>query len=62
MPDNRTHSTEPEVKRLPGPLMCTYCACEKRTRLATHTVDGTSVCRAHLAEAINWARGKRAGR
>lgn len=56
-------STEPNVVELPAPpLMCTYCMTEHRGRLATHTVDGTSVCRGHLAEAINWARGKRAGR
>ena len=70
-------STEPTVVEMPArplmctycmteqparPLMCTYCMTEHRGRLATHTVDGTSVCRRHLAEAINWARGKRTGR
>ena len=50
----------PEVVELGRTFMCTYCACESRSRLATHTVDGTSVCRAHVAEAIAWAQSKRA--
>ena len=51
----------PEVVELGRTFMCTYCACDNQRRLATHTVDGTSVCRAHLAEAIAWAQSKRAG-
>ena len=51
----------PEVVELGRTLMCTYCACDSRSRLATHTVNGTSVCRAHVAEAMAWAQSKRAG-
>ena len=50
----------PEVVQLGKTFMCTYCACDNRSRLATHTVDGTSVCRAHVAEVIAWAQSKRA--
>ena len=50
----------PEVVELGRTFMCTYCACDNRRRLATHRVGGTSVCRAHLAEAIAWAQSKRA--
>ena len=50
----------PEAVELGRTFMCAYCACDNRRRLANYTVDGTSVCRAHVAQAIAWAQSKRA--
>ena len=50
----------PEVVQLGRTFMCTYCACDNRSRLANYAVNGTSVCRAHVAKAFAWARSKRA--
>ena len=52
----------PKVTELAPPSCCAYPHPECCAVRATHEVDGTSVCRRHLAEAIVWARGKRAGR
>lgn len=51
----------PTIERIPAPVYCTYCYAVWRggVRLATHRVDGTSVCTRHLAAAIEYAREKR---
>ena len=51
----------PKVTKLGPPTLCSYVHDAPRP-LASYDVDGTSVCRRHMAEAIVWARGKRAGR
>ena len=51
----------PTIERIQPPVYCTYCyaAGQYSVRLATHRVDGTSVCARHLAAAIKYAREKR---
>ena len=51
----------PTIERIQPPVYCTYCYAAGRysVRLATHRVDGTSVCARHLAAAIKYAREKR---
>ena len=39
--------------------MYCYASGQYSVRLATHRVDGTSVCTRHLAAAIKYAREKR---
>lgn len=64
--------SQPVVDRLPPPLWCCYChatrtwasphvrfAASPHVRLATHVVDGTSVCARHLSAALAGAREKR---
>lgn len=53
-------TVDPTVERIPAPVYCMYCYASVGTvRLATHRVDGTSVCARHLAAAIKYAREKR---
>ena len=52
----------PKVTELAPPRCCAYPHPGWCAFLASYDVDGTSVCTRHLSEAINWARGKRAGR
>ena len=47
-------TAEPIVVCLKPPLTCAACP-----HLASHEVDGTSVCRAHLREAYQRAKEKR---
>jgi len=51
----------PVIERIPAPLWCCHCHAARLpvVRLATHTVDGTSVCTRHLTSAIEYAREKR---
>ena len=51
----------PTIERIQPPVYCTYCYASGQysVRLATHRVDGTSVCARHLAAAIKYAREKR---
>lgn len=56
--------SQPVVDRVPPPLWCCYCHATRtwaspHVRLATHVVDGTSVCSRHLSAALARARGKR---
>ncbi len=57
---------QPVIERIPAPLWCLICSVEhggftRSVHLATHTVDGTSVCSRHLSAAIERARAKRRG-
>ena len=51
----------PTIERIEPPVYCTYCYASGQysVRLATHRVDGTSVCARHLPAAIKYAREKR---
>lgn len=50
----------PVIERIPPPLWCAVChATGPRVRIATHSVDGTSVCATHLRAAIAQARERR---
>ena len=51
---------QPVVVRLQPPLWCALCHGDRVViRLATHEVDGTSVCARHLSAALAGAREKR---
>ena len=53
-------TVDPTVERIPAPVYCMYCyASVGLVRLATHRVDGTSVCARHLDAAVKYAREKR---
>lgn len=53
--------SQPEIVKLAPPLDCAYCFSRNRgRRAASHTVDGTSVCKGHLSEAIEYYRSVRA--